>query len=56
MTLLVSIVLLCTHRRWSQSYPAKPVRIITGSPAGGADVLIRAIVLRSAPCSASKSS
>ncbi len=49
-TLLVSIVLL-GHSAIvdAQSYPTKPVRIITGSPASGADVLIRAIVTALGP-------
>ena len=50
MTQFMSIVLFCTAPiAFAQNYPTKPVRIITGSPAGGADVLIRAIVTALGP-------
>ena len=44
MTVLISICLLChASVAWAQGYPTKPVRIITGSTGGGADVLIRIV-------------
>lgn len=44
ITTLISFALLCcVPVAWGQSYPTKPVRIITGSTGGGADVLIRIV-------------
>ena len=44
ITVLISFALSChAPVAWGQNYPTKPVRIITGSTGGGADVLIRIV-------------